>query len=126
MSKLCGPKEDCFIPGECWGHLSGVMCEHIREDESNITWCDKDGSVENYVYSTEEEYLAARKEWLKGPYGFETSQAYEGIHYSKRLIKVLDEMSEEDLYEESLWANRRHSEMSGLIWGQPDKKGCFH
>ena len=126
MSKLCGRNEKCFVPGECWGHLSGVMCEHLCEDESNVTWCDKDGSVENYVYTNEEEYLAARIKWNRGPYGFKTMLIYEDLHYSKRLVDALDKMSDEDLNDESLWPNRRHSEMAGLIWGRPDEKGCFH
>lgn len=51
---------------------------------------------------------------------------YEDLHYSKRLIKVLDAMDEEALYDDTLWPNRRHSEMFGFIWGTKDIKGCFH
>jgi hypothetical protein len=39
------------------------------------------------------------------------SQDFEDRHYSKRLIKVMDAMLDEDLDDESLWANNRHSEM---------------
>lgn len=28
---LCGPNEPCFEQGKCWGHLEGVMCEHLEE-----------------------------------------------------------------------------------------------
>ena len=44
--KLCGCKEPCFERGECWGHLEGVLCEHLIEKEDGagngfIDYCKK-------------------------------------------------------------------------------------
>ncbi len=44
MPKLCGCKEECFVNGDkSWGHLGGVMCEHLGENT-----CQKDGKSIHY------------------------------------------------------------------------------
>ena len=58
--KFCGCKETCFENGDApWGHLGGVMCLHLGEENyfnGEIKgFCSKtDEFVE--TYSTEEEY----------------------------------------------------------------------
>lgn len=125
MFKLCGRNEHCFVPGE-YG-----LCKHLVEYEDHIeyeynTGCDKDDAeIETITYTNEEEYLAAKKECNKGPHGFETDETYENYHFSKRLIKALDKVDDEDLDDVTLWPNRRHSEMYGRLWNG-NTKSCFH
>lgn len=57
--KLCGWKEPCFEEGKCWGHLEGVMCQHLTEKciEGAIqSICHKDNSQVK-MYTTHSEYV---------------------------------------------------------------------
>lgn len=58
---LCGCKEKCFEQGKCWGHLEGVLCEHLEEhDVSPMVSVSVCGITKKIVapYSTKKEYDA--------------------------------------------------------------------
>jgi len=58
-NKLCGCKEKCFINGQQWGHLEGVMCKYLSEikDKSGEFYdiCHVDKSKVT-TYTTETQY----------------------------------------------------------------------
>jgi hypothetical protein len=51
--KLCGNLESCFVRGECWGHLEGIVCAYQEEREEGIT-CGKTKEQVQAYYSKEE------------------------------------------------------------------------
>lgn len=62
--KICGCKESCFERGDLWGHLSGVLCKYLTEED--VTWgtrsfCSKFKRFVN-SYSTKEEYKNVKME----------------------------------------------------------------
>lgn len=48
--KLCGCKEPCFVKGEVWGHLEGIICAHQTETETDRI-CDKTKEVVTTYYT---------------------------------------------------------------------------
>ena len=59
---LCGPKEECFENGECWGHLEGVMCKFLEGGgEHDIHFfCNK-----KQMYIEHSNIYATRKKYIK-------------------------------------------------------------
>ena len=62
--RICGRKENCFVKGENWGHLNGVMCCFVSEkktESGNVCTCAITGE-EVKLYTTAEEYKQLLKE----------------------------------------------------------------
>lgn len=62
MPKLCGKNESCFVPGECWGHFSGVLCANLIELPDHSSSCALDGAINNVLYTNDDEYQLATKQ----------------------------------------------------------------
>jgi hypothetical protein len=39
--KLCGRRQSCFVVGPEWGHMEGILCHHLCEDDYGV-YCEKD------------------------------------------------------------------------------------
>jgi hypothetical protein len=62
MSKLCGCKESCFKHGDSWGHMGVVLCHYLIEFPDHTAGCALDGSIENRLYTTVDEYKLLTKQ----------------------------------------------------------------
>ena len=120
MPRLCGCKEDCFVSD------GTALCANLFLDEDWIGYCDKYDTENTHIYVSEEEYPEIHEQYIDACRRyFAEVNAFENLHFSKRLQIALDKVHDDDLGDETVWANRRYSEMSAWLDGD-FVKGCFH
>lgn len=62
--KKCGYKEECFVPGACWGHFEKIMCEHLGE-VNDISICNHDNQEIECYGNWDDDIILFRKHGSK-------------------------------------------------------------